>query len=126
MTKIAKISRDEQAARLVRLMIESDIVLKSFSRDGDFTVGPAPKAVGPSCYGLYGYGMRVPESYRAREGSAIDVARLFVSCVGSSRARDVAQRAPGRPLASDAAARIARERARHIRVCRALHCRICG
>jgi hypothetical protein len=126
MAKIVKISRDDQAARLVRLMIEAGLVLKSFGPTGDYTVGPAVKAVGPSCFGLYGYGVRVPEPYQAREGTAIEVARAFVSCVGSSRARETALRSPGRPAASNAAVQIARKRAEHIRSCRAIRCGECG
>ena len=124
-----QVSRDEQAARLVRLMIEAGLVLKSPGPSGDFTVGPYTKAVGPSAFALFGYGrygQQVPADYQAREGSALDVARAFVSCVGSGRAREVALRAPGRPPASDAPARIARERAEHVRSCRALHCKTCG
>ncbi len=120
------VTRDEQTARLVRLMIEAGIILKSFGPTGDFTVGPSIKAVGPNTFGLFGYGRRVPEAYQAREGAAIDVARCFVSCVGSTRARDVALRAPGRPAASDAAAQVARRAAEHIRGCRAIRCATCG
>ncbi len=121
-----QVSRDEQTARLVRLMIEAGLVLKASGLDGAFTVGPYTKAVGPAAFALFGYGQRVPADYQAREGDAVQVARLFVSCVGSGRAREVALRAPGRPPASDAAARIARERAAHVRSCRALRCRTCG
>lgn len=124
--KTARITRNEQATRLVVLMIESGLVLKSFGTDGDYTVGPYTKAVGPSCFALFGYGRNVPEPYRAREGTTAEVARAFVNSVGSSRARETALCAPGRPPASDAAGQIARKKAEHIRSCRAFHCKECG
>lgn len=120
------ITRDEQAARLVKAMIEADGIVKAEGPQGSYTVGPAPKAAGPSTFGLYGYGRDVPEPYRAREGQPIDVARAFVACVGSGRAREAALRTPGRPALSDAAAQIARQKAEHIRTCRAVRCRTCG
>jgi hypothetical protein len=125
MAKQIKITRDEQAARIVAAVIQAECVVKSFGPDGDFTVGPYTKSVGPSTFALFGYGARVPEAYQAREGAAIVVARLFVSCVGSTRAREAALSTPNRPALSDAAGQIARARAEHARVCRSFHCAQC-
>lgn len=125
MAKQTEITRDEQAARIVAAAIGAGCVVKAFGPDGDFTVGPYTKAVGPATFALFGYGRSVPSACQAREGSALTMARLFVSCVGSSRAREAALTAPNRPALSDAAAQIARQRAEHARVCRSLHCAQC-
>src|SRR5512147_1831395 len=112
------IGRDEQAARVVAAIIAADIVLQSFGPEGDFTVGPYKKAVGPPAFAVFGYGRRVSSDRQEREGSAIEVARAFVASVGASRARDAALRSPGRPRLSSAAYECARQRAEHIRNCR--------
>lgn len=125
MGKIVNVSRDEKAARAVALVIDAGLVVKSFGPTGDFTVGPYTKAVGPASFALFGYGRNVPDTYRSREGAAIDVARSFVSCVGAGRAREAAMRTPGRPAFSTAAADIARKTADHLRVCRRINCREC-
>jgi hypothetical protein len=122
----SKVSRDEQAAQIVAAVISAGCVVKSWGPDGDFTVGPYTKAVGPATFAMFGYGARVPAPYQAREGSALEVARVFVgSCVGAPRARQAALATPGRPAFSDAAGQVARERAAHARVCRSLHCKRC-
>ena len=79
-------SRDEQAAVLVSAAISAGRILKSFGPDGDYTVGPYQTATGPSAFALFGYGTQVPATYQQRQGAALDVARAFVSCVGSGRA----------------------------------------
>lgn len=145
MVKTKKPSNDEKAAAHVKAAIEAGAVVKSFGPDGDFTVGPYAKAVGPSCFALFGYGTRVPEPYQAREDTAERVAHLFVSCVGSTRARDAALRAmPKKSSALPAAKRavprkppsktfLAAYRRRggslldHVRSgCRRLFCPVCG
>src|SRR5678816_350953 len=54
--KTKQISRDEQVARLVAVMIEADLVLKCDGPWGSHTVGPYVKAVGPACFAAFGYG----------------------------------------------------------------------
>ena len=145
MAKLRKPSNDEKAAAHVKAAIDLGAIVKSFGPDGDFTAGPYTKAVGPQCFALFGYGKRVPEPYQAREGDSALVARLFVSCVGSTRARDAALRAMPKkptagPVAKPAAARkppsktfLEAYRRRggslldHVRSgCRRLFCPVCG
>mgnify|MGYP001567422829 CR=1 FL=1 len=106
-------------------MVEHGLVVKASGPQGDFTVGPYTKAVGPPTCALFGYGRAVPEPYQAREGTAVAVGRLLVSCVGAGRAREAALTTKGRPALSDAAGQIARARREHVSLCRAVHCKVC-
>lgn len=92
-TKTKKPSHEETAIAMVVTCIVAGHVVKAWGPDGDFTVGPYHKAVGEPTFALFGYGRRIPEPYQAREGSAQDMARMFVaSCVGSTRAREAARK----------------------------------
>lgn len=92
MTTQRKPSREATAIALVERAILAGHVVATHGPDGEYTVGPYHKAVGPATFGLFGYGRRVLDPYRAREGSAAEMARMFVaSCVGSTRAREAAQ-----------------------------------
>jgi hypothetical protein len=89
-----KPTHEEMAISLVVTAIVAGHVVKAFGPEGDYTVGPYPKAVGDPAFALFGYGVRVREPYRAREDSAQEVARMFVSsCVGATRAREAAREA---------------------------------
>lgn len=113
-------SRDEQAAVLVTEALTQGRIVKSFGPDGDYTVGPYHTATGPEAFALFGYGAEVPAAYQQRQGAAVDVARAFVSRVGSGRAREAA-RAPREPF------RRASALMRHVRAgCRKIRCPLCG
>ena len=84
-------TRDEQAAVLVTEALTQGRIVKSFGPDGDYTVGPYHTATGPEAFALFGYGAEVPAAYQQRQGAAVDVARAFVSRVGSGRAREAAR-----------------------------------
>lgn len=87
-----KATHNETATALVVTAIAAGHVVKAFGPDGEYTVGPYHKAVGEPTFALFGYGRRVREPYRAREGSALEMASMFVaSCVGSTRAREAAR-----------------------------------
>lgn len=81
----------DQAISLVAKAIEAGKVLqvKAYNSDGTLTIGPAVKAVGPSCYGAYWY-RRQSES---REGSSLETAYWFVERVGRGTAGKAAREA---------------------------------
>ena len=113
-------NRDEQAAVLVTEALTQGRIVKSFGPTGDYTVGPYHTAIGPSTFALFGYGPEVPAAYQARQGAALDVARAFVSRVGSGRAREAA-RAPREAFRRDSALQ------RHVQQgCRRMRCPMCG
>lgn len=113
-------TRDEQAAVLVTEALTQGRTLKAFGPDGDYTVGPYHTATGPEAFALFGYGSEVPQAYQQRQGAAVDVARAFVSRVGSGRAREAA-RAPREAF------RRASALVRHVRTgCRKIRCTMCG
>jgi hypothetical protein len=112
--------RDEQAAALVTEALTQGRIVKAFGPDGDYTVGPYHTATGPASFALFGYGSEVPAAYQQRQGAAVDVARAFVACVGSGRAREAA-RAPREAFRRDSAIM------RHVQVgCRKIRCAMCG
>ena len=78
-----------EAVNLVVKAIEAGKVLqvRAYSGDGTLTIGPAIKAVGPSCFGGYWY-KRAQES---REGSSLEVAYWFVQRVGRGAAGKAAR-----------------------------------
>jgi hypothetical protein len=113
-------TRDEQAAFLVTEALTHGRILSSFGPDGDYTVGPYHTATGPASFALFGYGSEVPQAYQQRQGAAVDVARAFVSRVGSGRAREAA-RARREAFRRDSAL------ARHVQAgCRKIRCAMCG
>jgi hypothetical protein len=87
-------SHESSAIALVVQAITAGHVVKAYGPEGDYTVGPYHKAVGAPTFAMFGYGRRVREPYRAREGSALEMASMFVSsCVGSTRGREAAHKA---------------------------------
>ena len=80
----------QEAINLVAKAIEAGKVLQvcAYSGEGTLTIGPAIKAVGPSCFAAYWYKRWQGD---AREGYSLEVADWFVERVGRGAAGKAAR-----------------------------------